>query len=99
MLIYFDMQKSLFNGCRKLCIAADPSTHSGEKTMVSILWSPERRVSCYLPVQIIAQSSLLSPSDADMTDRLRMLALTQKLQRVSAYREWQALSHGLMQVQ
>jgi hypothetical protein len=32
-----------------------------------------------------------------MTDRLRVLAQQQKLQRVSSHREWQALSHSLYQ--
>ena len=88
--MYNEMQKCMFAGATKLCVAADSSQYSGEKTGVSILWSPERRVACYLPVQVISQSSLFSPTDGDMSDRLRQLALNRKLTRVAAYREWQA---------
>ena len=65
---------------------------------MTILWSHERNAACYLLAQVIPVSSLISPADVDMCDRLRTLAATQKLQRVAAYREWQGLSHALLQV-
>lgn len=63
---------------------------------VCAIRSPERRAAAYAPVQIIPASNLVSPLDGDMSDRLRFLALQRKLQRVSAYREWQGLSHALV---
>lgn len=39
MLMYFDMQKQMFEGTTKFCVAADPSSYAGEKTLVSIVWS------------------------------------------------------------
>ena len=94
--MYYDLQELIFGKAKKLCIAADPSGY-GEKTLVSILWSPKMNAACYPPVQIIPCSNLMSPLDGDMTDRLRALAQKQKLQRVASYREWQALSHALFQ--
>ena len=78
--MYYDLQELIFGKATKLCIAADPSGY-GEKTLVSILWSPEMNAACYPPVQIIPCSTLMSPLDGDMTDRLRALAQKQKLQR------------------
>jgi len=94
--MYYDLQELIFGKAKKLCIAADPSGY-GEKTLVSILWSPKMKAACYPPVQIIPCSNLMSPLDGDMTDRLRALAQKQRLQRVASYREWQALSHALFQ--
>ena len=37
--MYYDLQELIFGKAKKLCIAADPSGY-GEKTLVSILWSP-----------------------------------------------------------
>jgi hypothetical protein len=98
LLMYLDGNLDRFRALNKLMIAADPSSYAGEKTMVGIIWSWEAKAAFFGPVQIIPSSTLMSPADmGDMSDRLKAMAMARKLERTSAYREWQALSHLLLQ--
>lgn len=95
--MYLDNHVRDFAPINKLMVASDPSSYSGEKSLVAIVYSWELKRACYCPVQVISASTLVSPNDIDMTDRLRALCMSRKLERTSAYREWQALSHALAQ--
>lgn len=85
--LYFEMQRPLFSDCVKLSVAADPSSYSGEKALVSVLYSAERQVACFCPVQVMPASKYISPADLDMHDRLLELWKQRKLERVAAFRD------------
>lgn len=93
--LYYEKQFDAMHKCKKFHIAADPSTYSGQKTMVSIVWGHEAQRAAYPPIQVIPASTLMSPADMDMVDKLKALAMERKLERTSAYREFQALSHSM----
>ncbi len=92
MELHFEKQFAAMQPCKTYHVAADPSTYSGQKTVVSIVWGHEAQQAAYPPIQVIPASTLISPADADMVDSFKALALERKLERTSAYREFQALS-------
>ena len=96
MAIYQEKPRELFRFCRKIAIAADPSSYAGEKNMVSIIYDVDGKRGCYPPVQVMPSSKMMSPLDfPDMNDRMQAMAYEGKLERTSAYREAQALSHSI----
>ena len=96
LAIYQEKQQALFRSCRKVAVAADPSSYAGEKTMVSIVYDVEGKRGCFPPVQVMPSSTMMSPVDfPDMNERMQAIAYEGKLERTSSYREAQALSHSI----
>jgi hypothetical protein len=94
--LYQSMHAETFANTKKFAVAADPSTYSGEKTLVSVLIDVETKSACFPPVQVLPASNMFSPLDhPDMTDRMKLLAYEGRIERSAAYREWQALSNAI----
>ena len=84
-----------FHGVHHLNMVADPSTHSKRETMVTVCWSWECGAAAHGDVQIIAPGSVVLPSEQELPDHIAQLAATCRLERVSAFRQLQALSNTI----
>ena len=76
-------------------IVADGSTHSCKDTLVSLAYTWEHDLAAYLPIQRIQPGSHVTMLDQEMPEEIAMLAAKRKLQRVSAFRQVQSLSHQI----
>ena len=76
-------------------VVADASRHgsAGKEVLVSVCGSHENRTACHLSVQEMLPGNTVSAADALTLDSLvEMLARNRKLQRLSSYRQLQAIS-------
>ena len=76
-------------------IVADPATHSTKEACAVLAYSWEQNISAAPPIQIIQPGKVLTEQ---LPDHLSVLAAQRKLQRVSAYRQLQALENALFKL-
>eukprot|EP00435_Cladocopium_sp_Y103_P071840 s464_g38.t1 len=77
-------------GANHFNVVADTSKHSGREVLVSVIWSHENQTAAIPSVQsILPCDTLVSPGELDLT------TLENKIQRLAAYRQLQAISHQL----
>jgi hypothetical protein len=77
-------------------VVADGSIHSiGQDTLVSIVYSWESRGAAYGDALFITPGDVLLPGEVDLEDEVEILRRQGKLERVSTYRQMQALSYVL----
>jgi hypothetical protein len=76
-------------------IVADGSTHSCKDTLVSLAYTWEHDLAACLPIQVIQPGSHVTLEDQEMPMEIALLAAKRKLERVSAFRQIQALSHQI----
>ena len=76
-------------------IVADGSTHSCQDTLVSLAYSWEQDLAVCLTIQRIQPGQHVTMLDQDMPGEIAILAAKRKLERVSAFRQMQSLSHQI----
>lgn len=83
------------NGFRmitQLSVVADASTHSGKEMLVSYAFAPTENLGCHAVIQHLNQD--LKRSEVDVST-LAVIAKKRKLQRMSAFRQLQAVDTQL----
>ena len=93
--LYRQRRSLCFHGARHLNMVADPSTHSKRETMVTVCWSWEAAAATHGDVQVLPATSALLPSEQELPSHVAELAAQLRLERVSAFRQLQALSHTI----
>ena len=78
-------------------IVCDPSTHSNKDMLVSVIWCWEASTAAYPAVQHILPGNRFDLTEQEMEAQVEALAAQGKLDRVSAFRQLQAVSHSLHQ--
>ena len=96
--MYFAAQESEFRGVRHICIVADPATHNNREVMAGVAFSWERESGTYPSFQFVTPGKHITNADHALTDEVLDLAARWKLERVSAFRQLQALSHMAFQL-
>lgn len=96
--MHFAAQAREFHGVRHICIVADPATHSNREVMASVAYSWERDCGTFPFLQFVTPGKHLTNADHALTDEVLDLAVRRKLERVSAFRQLQALSHVALQL-
>ena len=91
--MYMNRVQTVFHMITQLSLVADASTHSDKEMLVSCAFSPEKDLGCHAPVQHLNTGSL-KPSEVDISILAR-IAKNRKLQRMSAFRQLQAIDHQL----
>ena len=86
--------QTVFRMISQLSLVADASTHSDKEMLVSCAFSPNQDLGCHAPVQHLNTGSL-KPSEVDISTLAR-IAKNRKLQRMSAFRQLQAIDHQLV---
>ena len=92
LAIYEENNHERFSPCSKFMLAGDPSTYHGEETMIGVIWSWEVGAACVCLAQKISSTRVVLDGDWDMADSLMAEVRHQKAQRLSALKEWQAIS-------
>jgi len=98
LLMYFKLQKGLFKGCKQVCVMADPSTHSGDETLVGIVWSWVLARAAIGAIKLVPPTIFLDTDELHLAPQQRLLAQAGKLERKKAFRRLQAvisLQHDL----
>ena len=76
-----------------MCLSAGASIHAYQDTMAGIAYSWERDVAADPPIQRILPGRHILDCEEILDGPIRTLAIQTKLQRVSTYRQCQAISH------
>ena len=85
--------QNVFKMITQLSLVADASTHSGKEILVSCAYSPGQSLGCHAVIQHLNTGSL-KPSEVDVSVLAR-IAKNRKLQRMSAFRQLQAIDKQL----
>jgi len=85
--------QNVFKMITQLSLVADASTHSGKEILVSCAYSPGQSLGCHAVIQHLNTGSL-KPSEVDVSVLAR-IAKNRKLQRMSAFRQLQAINKQL----
>ena len=95
-IIYDQRLVSSLVGASHFNLVSDASKHSGMEVLVSVIFSHENQTAGLPPLQVILPcDALLAPGELDLTSLVEQLAKDNKLQRLAAYRQLQAISHQL----
>ena len=92
--IYRQRCATCFGLQRQLNMVADGSTHSCKDILVSVAWQPNLEVACFCQIQQVTVG-VLDPSEINLQDVLEQVIRVKKLERLSAYRQLQAISHQI----
>ena len=84
-------------GSDHLNIVADPATHSKRDTMASIIWSWQAGIAAHGDLQYIPHGGML-PTEQEMPEHIAQLYCERRLERMSAFRQVQALSNTIKQL-
>lgn len=91
--LYMNRVQNVFRMVTQLSIVADASTHSGKEVLISCAFAPNENLGCHALIQHLNTGSL-KPSEVDVST-LAVIAKNRKLQRMSAFRQLQAIDHQL----
>ena len=91
--LYMYRVQNVFKMITQLSLVADASTHSGKEILVSCAYSPGQSLGCHAVIQHLNTGSL-KPSEVDVSVLAR-IAKNRKLQRMSAFRQLQAIDKQL----
>ena len=80
-----------------LNIVADPATHSKNDTMASIVWSWQAGIAAHGDLQYIPHGGMLA-TEQEMPEHIAQLYCDRRLERLSAFRQVQALSNTIKQL-
>ena len=95
--MYRERRQLSFLGSDHLNIVADPANHSKKDTMASIIWSWQAGLAAYGDLQYIPHGGLL-PSEQEMPEHIAELYSERRLERLSAFRQLQALSNTIKNI-
>ena len=93
--LYNERRALLLHGVHHLSMVADPSTHSKRETMASVCWSWEAGGAAHANLQIIPPGTVVLPSEQALPEEVARLAAVNRLERVGAFRQMQALSNAI----
>ena len=82
-------------GVNHYCVVADPGTHAYKDCLVSMVWSWELQLGVYPAWQILKPGKEVLEGEANMDGAMERFRQKSKLERVSAYRQIQGLSHQI----
>ena len=91
--LYINRVQNVFKMVTQLSLVADASTHSGKEILVSCAYAPSEKLGCHAVIQHLNTGSL-KPSEVDVS-LLATIAKNRKLQRMSAFRQLQAIDKQL----
>ena len=91
--LYINRVQTVFKMVTQLSLVADASTHSGKEILVSCAYAPAEKLGCHAVIQHLNTGSL-KPSEVDVS-LLAKIAKNRKLQRMSAFRQLQAIDKQL----
>ena len=91
--LYMNRVQNVFRMTTQLSIVADASTHSGKEILISCAYAPTENLGCHCVIQHLNTGSL-KPSEVDVSTLAR-IAKNRKLQRMSAFRQLQAIDNQL----
>ena len=78
-----------------LQFVTDGSTHSGRDTAVTIVYSHETDAVGLAPAQCVSRIKVISPGEFELEPDVEEMAAKRQVERLSAYRWLQALSHQI----
>ena len=81
-----------------LCITADASNHHFQDCLLGVAFSHELCQGCYPTLQYIVPGKDVYEAEDELTLAVGQLAAERRVERVSAYRQLQALSHMTAQL-
>ena len=94
--MYEDLRTLAFGvGVSHWNMIADPAMHSKKDTFVSVVWSWQQGLAAFGDCQLLAPGNTVLVDEANLPDRLAVLAAERRLQRVKTFRQLQAVSHTL----
>ena len=88
----------ILKGCSHLWVGSDPSVHSGEDTMLSVVYSWQQNVCLYPPMQILKVLKTVDEHDDNLLEEVQELAAAGKLQREKAYAQLKGWDNMLSRV-
>ena len=91
--MYRERRKLAFDGVRHWAIVADPATHSKKDVLAALCYSWETGIAAHGDLQYLPETKLILPSEVDMPEHIAELLAANRLERVSAFRQLQALSN------
>ena len=91
--LYINRVQHVFKMVTQLSLVADASTHSGKEILVSCAYAPTEKLGCHAVIQRL-NTACLKPSEVDVS-LLATIAKNRKLQRMSAFRQLQAIDKQL----
>ena len=83
-----------FRDVRFFNLITDSSTFSTRDTCVSIMYSTERDLGCYLAAQAV-KGNLVTPNEMILDETVERMVALRKANRIASYRLLQAFSHQL----
>jgi len=99
LTIYQERRRHTFGSqVNHINLASDPATHSKKEAMVSVAWSWESEAGAYADFQWMPQSKTMTPDGAGMPEHIFALAATDRLERLSTFRQLQAYSNTVAQL-
>ena len=84
--------QAAFQGQRHLCCAWDPSLHSGEDTLVMVVYAPALGRAAYAPIQVCARPPEAALHTGETLDHVRR---GKRLERLAAFTELVGVDHSL----
>ena len=97
MDIYLENRRVAVVGCDHLNIVEGPATHSKKDTMASIVWCWQAGIAAHGDMQWLPQGAML-PTEQAMPEHIAQLYCDRRLERMSAFRQVQALSNTIKQL-
>ena len=95
--MYSSRVRWAFEGVRYFNLLTDSSTFSTRDTCISALYSTERDLGAYLPLQLV-KGNAIAPSELNLDPSVERMVAIRKADRVASYRLLQAISNQLSQM-
>ena len=95
--MYSSRVRWAFEGVKYFNLLTDSSTFSTRDTCISALYSTERDLGAYLPLQLVKGNSI-APTELNLDPSVERMVAIRKADRVASYRLLQAISNQLSQM-
>ena len=95
--MYSSRVRLAFEGVKFFNLLTDSSTFSTRDTCISALYSTERDLGAYLPLQLVKGNSI-APNELHLDPSVERMVAIRKADRVASYRLLQAISNQLSQM-
>ena len=95
--MYSSRVRWAFEGVKYFNLLTDSSTFSTRDTCISALYSTERDLGAYLPLQLVKGNSI-APNELHLDPSVERMVAIRKADRVASYRLLQAISNQLSQM-
>jgi len=91
LCMYYDLKMVNFKGHKQICTVADPSSHSGQDTMVGIVYCWSINQAAVGPVKILPPAVTVDPEEVPLGPTATRFEREGRLVRKKAYRQLQGL--------